>query len=295
MLKDRYGLEVSTSSATACEAYVDAVDRMLAADGHVEERLDAAIEADPEFALAHAAIARQHQLMGRVKEARAAAEIALGCADGASERERQHVEIISQLVSGQIPNSLELTRKHVQDYPRDAFVIDPACGVFGSIGFSGRIGREQEQLEFLEPLVSHYGDDWWFQTVYAFALLETGQWELGTEHVRQALEQRPRSPHGAHTLAHALYEGGRDEEALSFLEGWIPDFDRASLMHCHNWWHYSILLMGAGRTDAAWQAVKENCMPGSTDSSVINVLTDSASFLWRSELGGAPRQSELWG
>ena len=33
MFKDRYGLEVSTSSVEAFDAYADAADRMLAADG----------------------------------------------------------------------------------------------------------------------------------------------------------------------------------------------------------------------------------------------------------------------
>lgn len=294
MLKDRYDLEVSTSSTEARDAYVDAIDRMLAADGHVEEALSAAIQADPDFALAHAAQARQHQLMARGGEARAAAETASQLTEGATTREQQHVEIIGHLVSGKVPRSLELTREHLVDHPRDAFALAPACGVFGSIGFSGRSDREDEQLALLEPLVTHYGDDWWFQTVYAFALLETGQWARGREIAERSLEQRPDNSHGAHTLAHALYEAGADDEALNFMAGWLPESDRASLMHCHNWWHYSMLLMMAGQHDAANQAFTENCLPGSTGSPSINVFTDSASFLWRSELAGVPRNHDHW-
>ncbi len=58
-MQDRYGLELSTSSATARDAYVEAIDRMLAAEAHVDDSLAAAIAADPDFALAHAAEARQ--------------------------------------------------------------------------------------------------------------------------------------------------------------------------------------------------------------------------------------------
>lgn len=293
-MKDRYGLEVSTSSVAAHDAYVDAIDRMLAADGHVEATLARAIEADPNLALAHAALARQHQLMARGSEARTSAERATELVANASQRERQHVEIIANLVTGKIPQSLELTGEHLVDFPRDAFVLAPACGVFGSIGFSGRQDREAEQLDLLEPLASAYGDDWWFLTVLAFALLETGQWTRGRELAERSLEQRRTNSHAAHTLAHALYEAGDDDEALSFMSGWIPDSDRASLLHCHIWWHYSLLLMMAGRPDEANKAFEENCLPGTTDSPSINVFTDSSSFLWRAELAGMARNTSHW-
>lgn len=294
MLKDRYGLEVSTSSADACQAYVDVIDKMLAADAHVEAALDTAIEADADFALVHAAAARHHHVHGRSHKARAAAATACDLATHATPREQRHVEIVRLIVSGQVADSLELTREHMEDHPRDAFVLAPACGVFGSIGFSGRVGREQEQLELLEPLATHYGDDWWFLTVHAFALLETGQWARGRALAERALEQRPSNAHGAHTLTHALYEAGEDDEALGFLGDWLPGSDQASLMHCHNWWHYSLLLMMTGNHDEAGRAFAENCMPGTTDSPSINVFTDAASYLWRAELAGRPRNRDQW-
>jgi len=294
MLTDRYGLELSTASHEARDAYVDAIDRMLAADGQVDETLATALDADPAFALAHVAQARQHQLYGRGKEARASAEIAVELAAETTAREQRHVDIISSLVSGQVPRSLELTHEHMAEHPRDAFALAPACGVFGTIGFSGRVDREAELLALLDPLATHYGDDWWFQTVHAFALLETGQWARARQLVEHSLEQRPGNSHGAHTLAHALFESGDDEEASSFMGDFLPAADRTSLMHCHNWWHYSELLMIVGEQDAALQAFTENCLPGTSGSPSINVFTDSVAFLWRSELAGAPRNHELW-
>ena len=293
-MKDRYGLELSTSSPDARDAYVDAIDRMLAADGGVDEALGAAIAADPDFALAHAAKARHLQLYAQVPEARATAETAVALSEQASAREQQHVEIINLLVTGKVPASLDLTRQHLDDYPRDAFVLMPATGVFGSIGFSGRAGREPELLDFLEPLATHYGDDWWFLTVHAFALIETGQWDRGRQLAERALAQRPTNPHGAHTLVHALFEAGADDEALDYLDGWIPTSDRASLLHCHIWWHYALMLMTTGRNDDARQAFSDNCLPGATTSPPINVVTDATSFLWRDELAGNPRNPAAW-
>ncbi|WP_423916224.1 tetratricopeptide repeat protein [Candidatus Poriferisodalis sp.] len=293
-VEDRFGLELSTSSAEARDAYVEAIDRMLAADGHVEDCLAAAIAADPSFALAHAAEARQHQLNVRIPQARAAVETAIALSEAATAREQQHVEIINRLVSGKVPQGLDLIRQHVDDYPRDAFALSPACGVFGAIGFSGRIGREAELLAFLEPLATHYGDDWWFATVHAFALIETGRWDRGRELAERSLRQRPTNPHGAHTLIHALFEAGDDSEAVDFLDGWLPASDRASVLHCHIWWHYALALLAIGRDDAALQAVRHNCLPGATTSPPITVFSDSSSFLWRFELAGNPRERTTW-
>ncbi len=95
-------------------------------------------------------------------------------------------------------------------------------------------------------------------------------------------------------MAHALYEAGEDEAATTFLTDWLPGFDSGSLLHCHIWWHYAILLMTAGNNDDAWKAFGENCLPGHSGSPSINVFTDSASFLWRSELAGNDRNSDAW-
>lgn len=293
-MQDRYGLELSTSSFSARDAYVEGIDRMLSAEAGVEECLSAAIAADPGFALPHAALARQHQLYVRPDEARASAEAAVELSQTATEREQQHVEIVRLLIAGQVAQALDLIRQHVIDYPRDAFALSPACGVFGAIGFSGRIGREAELLDFLEPLATHYGDDWWFATVHAFALIETGRWDRGRQLAERALEQRPTTPHGAHTLVHALFEAGADDEAVDFLDRWLPASDRASVLHCHIWWHYALVLMAVSRHDDAWQAFRHNCLPGATTSPPITVFSDSTSFMWRSELAGQPRDRAVW-
>lgn len=293
-MQDRWGLELTTSSSAARDAYVETIDSMLAADAHVASNLNETLEADPDFALAHAAQARNYQLYGQMQEAKAAADKAADLAKNATRREQQHVEIIHRLVTGKMPEGFALIQEHTAEFPRDAFVLNPACGVFGLIGFGGRVGREAEQLAFIEPYAQHYGDDWWFQTVHAFALLETGQWQRGIELAESALKQRPSNPHGAHTLAHALFEAGDDQSALSYLTNWIKDLSRDSLLHCHLWWHQALLLLMTGEQEAGLQALKENCLPGATTSPSINVFTDSVAYLWRSELAGAKRQPELW-
>ena len=294
MYKDRYDLELTTHSEKARDAYVAGIDGLLAATPDPAARLHESLQEDPGFALAHAALARDHQLAGRMKEAREGIEQAVECVASATERERQHVEILRLIIFGQAEDALSLTRRHIQDYPLDAFALAPSCSVFGLIGFSGRTGREEEQRLLLEPLVDIYGDDWWFHSAWAFALLEVGEWEKATALVQRSLEQSPRNAHAAHTYAHCLYESGSDADARAYLEDWLPDHPREGLLHCHLWWHLALVRLVEGDVDGMWQAFDDNVSPGATDCPAINVMSDAAALLWRAELAGQQRSLDRW-
>ena len=54
MLADRFGLQLSTSSTAARDAYVDASERALTFYPGALAAYDSAIAADPRFALTHA-------------------------------------------------------------------------------------------------------------------------------------------------------------------------------------------------------------------------------------------------
>jgi hypothetical protein len=294
MLHDRYGLELSTTSTTARDAYIKAVDAVLSATDDAEPYLRTAIEVDPSFALSHAVYARVHQLSGRMAEAKLSGEKAVQLATNATDRERQHANIFQLLTSGQGPKGLELIKSHIRQYQRDAFALAPACSVFGLIGFSGRLGREDEQVALLEPLQASYGDDWWFLTVYGFALVEVGEWKRGRDMVEKAIEQRPRSAHTVHVLAHALYEAGEDKLLADYLENWLPGYSSDCLLNCHVWWHLCLAKLMIGEHNSVFEIYDQHCAPTITNSPSINVFTDGASLLWRSELAGIERSKERW-
>ncbi|NCW39307.1 MAG: tetratricopeptide repeat protein, partial [Betaproteobacteria bacterium] len=110
-------------------------------------------------------------------------------------------------------------------------VLAPATGVFGLIGFSGEVGREQALLRFLQPYCNVLADDWWFKATLAFAACETGHLDSAARLVAQSWTLNPRSANTAHIRAHIEYEQGRDHETLSWLEVWLADYDRKGLMH----------------------------------------------------------------
>src|SRR5262249_36600157 len=168
-MQDRYGLDLSTTSSEARDAYIAGVDLALSANQGAEERFRCAIACDEGLALAHAALARTLQVEARPKEAKAAAARARELAERLSERERSHVRALATMIEAGSVAGFAAAREHLKIYPRDAMVLAPCTGVFGLIGFSGRPGREAELLAFLDPFAKVYGDDWWFGSAYAFA------------------------------------------------------------------------------------------------------------------------------
>lgn len=294
MLTDRYGQPISTSSHAARDAYIAGVDCVLSAAHGDQSHLARAIEADPGLAVAHAALARARFLMADVAGARQAAACARSLAGKATEREQSHVNALCLAIEGKPVDSFAATRAHLAEHPRDAMVASPATGVFGLIGFSGRLGREPEQVEFLETIKSHLADDWWFQAVYAFALEEFGRLDEALALIERSMEANPHNAHGAHIKAHVLYERGEDRAALDYLESWLPAYPREGLMHCHISWHVALFALILGDIDRAWQVYRAQVHPGGAWGPALNVATDAPAFLWRAELAGHARQPSLW-
>lgn len=294
MLVDRYGLPLSTSSAAARDCYVAGVDCVLSAAHGDREHLGRALEDDPDFALAHAALARARFLMADVPGARQAAARARELAAGTTPREQGHIDALCLAIEGKPVDALAATRSHLARHPRDAMVAAPATGVFGLIGFSGRQAREPEQVEFLDALAPHLADDWWFQSVYAFALEEHGRLDEALDLIERSMAANPANAHGAHIKAHVLYERGEDRKALDYLDGWLPTYAREGLMHCHISWHVALFALILGETERAWQVYRAQVHPGGAWGPALNVATDAPAFLWRAELAGHARHPELW-
>ena len=294
MLTDRYDNALTTASSAAREAYIDGVDRLISADVSAEDAFRRAAEADPDFALSYAGIARAAQISARMPEAREAMAEADKHAAKASPREQSHVAALSHLIAGRGADAYKAILEHTADHPRDALVVQPCTGVFGLIGFSGQPGREAEQLAFMNRLAPHYGDDWWFTCVHAFAQVEAGQIGPSIDKIERSLEGNPRNAHGAHIRAHIYYENGETDAGYRYIDDWRNDYDKRAPLHCHISWHTALWAMEQGDTDRAWEVFDADVRPDGAWGPPINVLTDAASFLMRAEMAGGPPQPERW-
>ncbi len=294
MLTDRYGLPVSTAVAAARDAYVEGVDLLLTVYPGAAASFDRAIAADPAFALAHIGKARAFQLAGNLLAMRESLTTALSHSDGASARELSHMEVFRHLFAGQAVAALAAIRTHVATWPRDALVLSLAANQGGLIGMSGLSGREQDLIDFLGPLATHYGEDWWFEAHYGMALSEIGRHDEARPRIERSLAQFRRNAYGAHAFAHLCYETGERDSGIAFLREWLPLYDRGGGLFGHLNWHLGLFELHAGNLDGGLRLYNDAFCADDHRGAVHQKLSDSSSFLWRSELAGYPRDPARW-
>lgn len=294
MLEDRFGLQLSTTSALARDAYIAGVDSVIAGVAGFREHLAESRSHDPSFALATIALARGRFLDGEVVAGRELAAAARDQVANQSPRERSHVNVLALGIDGKPTEAMRAMHEHLANWPRDVMVLAPATSVFGLYGFSGDPDHEEKLYQFLSSLTSAYGQDWWFDAVLGFAACETGRLDEAWTLLERALARNPRHAHAAHFRAHVMYERGESAEIFDFLDEWMPRHDPRSLTHCHLSWHVALAALAVGKLDRAWQAFRSGVRPGAAWGPPINVVTDGVSFLWRAELAGLPRDADAW-
>ena len=293
---DRYGLPLSTGSARAAELYASAIDYALAADSPAESTFELAIAEDEGFALAHAGKARLAQFRGDAATARSEIGRARELAAGTSRREQQHIECLAAAIGGDSPRALELLYEHVAEFPRDAFVLSQACGVYGLIGFSGRTTRNEEQLALVEPLAEAYGEDWWFLSQHAFSLNELFRHEEARDLTERSLKQNARNGHASHVMAHVHYETGDVAGGAAFLDAWLPGYNPGAQLFGHLNWHLALFELSAGNTARALEVYSTVLRPpGPAGAAALGVIADSSALLWRAAMSVDDPETLPWG
>lgn len=291
MEHDRFGHPVSTRSAAAAAAYREGVDRVLSAWPGADAALGRAIAEDEGFALAHAAMARFHQIYARVADARAA--MARARALEATPRERSHIAVLGFSVDGQPAKALEALLQHIGEWPRDALPLSLALGAFGLYAFSGRADHDALRVALCERVAPHYGEDWWMETFRGWSFTEARDLAAGEKHTARALELRPANAHAAHAMGHWFAEAGRKADGAGFIAGWLPSYSREGTLYSHLNWHCTLAFLEAGDPARALSVFDERLRPSVTAAPPINRISDSASLLWRLSLT-QPVPAELW-
>jgi tetratricopeptide (TPR) repeat protein len=295
MLADRYDNMLSTTTDSARDSYVAAVDLMLAGQAGVCSAFEKATQDDPEFAMGWAGLARAHQYAGDMAAARQAIGKARALSGSVTAREAAHIGALELLISGQTGAAYRMIRAHVAAHPRDAVIAQTCSSIFGLIGFSGLPGREAELLAFNASLLPHYGEDWWAISQYAFALCETGNLPEAERQIDIAMELNPANAHGAHVRSHVSYEMGETDTGREYLATWLAGYDPAGVMFTHLSWHEALWALEQGDLDAMWTRIDAAVAPqAGSGGPAINVLTDTASILRRATLAGVEVKPERW-
>jgi hypothetical protein len=288
-LRDRYDLPLSTRSPAAAERYVEGVDRLLSQNAGLERSMQAAVEADPDFALGWADLAFIQAYQRQPEAARASMKRAEAPSGGLSRRERQHLTAVWAFVNGPPARAAELVREHLAEFPRDALMVQLAIMLLSG---SGRATRREESRAMLERLAPSYGDDWWFLGALAFAHHETDSFERARQYAERSLARYPRNANAAHSRAHVFFETADHPGGAGFLAPWLAEYERGAPFRCHLSWHLALFELQAGHEQRVLELYEQAISPAVAQQRTT--LEDAASLLWRYQLYGCTGRELPW-
>lgn len=286
--RDPLGLPLSTT-AEAAATFNAGLERLMRLQSGAEEFFAEAARIDPDFALAHAALA----LLGHESGAETDVSTALAAArravrTNADDRERSLVSVVGLRIREPRRAGADALRRHIAAYPRDVLAVSAAVP---TIAFSGVIDVQQDVWALVEGLAPAYGDHWWYISLLAFVRQDQARYDEAALLAESALSCEPASGHAVHALTHVHYETGQHETGRAWLDHWIAASGRSASHRAHFAWHAALHDLALGDLSAVRRRFGDQL----ADVTGVRGLVDTASLLWRwrvAATGWDPAQHE---
>ena len=298
-MRDARDLAVSTSSAKALEHFETALTQFHSYTGDPLATMQLALQADPEFPLAHLFnafamfTASELRYLPAVREAIAKAA---ALAPKMNARERDLLDTAELLVDGKWRDASRAFDSILMEYPRDALTIQTAhlMDFFqgDALNLRNRISRVLPHWSEQTPGYSY------ILGMHAFGLEECNQYPDAERTARRALELQPRDGWAVHAVTHVMEMQGRVAEGIEWLQSRESDWAPDNMFAPHNWWHLALFNMDLGKFDTALDLFDQKLMGPQAD--MILVLLDATALLWRLRLEGVEvgdrfeRVADLW-
>ena len=274
--RDPLGLPISTT-ADAAASFNAGLERVMRLQDGAEDLLREATVLDPDFALAHAALA----MLGHEAGANADVADSMDAARRAirkrgDDRERSLVDVVGRRVRDVRKSGAQALMNHIASYPRDVLAVSAAVP---TIAFSGVVDIQQEAWELVEGLAPVYGDHWWYISLLAFTRQDQSRFDEAGLLAESALSCEPSSGHAVHAQTHVMYETGQHEAGRAWLDHWVTESGRSASHAAHFSWHAALHDLALGDTEAVRRRYYSQLAPPSVTG--VRSLVDSASLLWR--------------
>ncbi len=295
MLKSRNGLTVTTNSPAAADLYQEGLDLVLSQNYGPDAKLEAALETDEGFAMAHVVQAYVLHLQTNVPAARAAAEKAVELSAGCSREEQQIARIVHSFTHGKGTEAIGLVHEHLDEFPTDTLAMRVAqrlymLGCFGA----GVPDFPNHLMAMMNKVAPANGDDWAFLGQYAFAHHETNQPEKAMDLATRSLEGNPQNAVASHSVTHSYFEQGDAANGGRWLGDWLDGWDRRASYNTHLSWHLALFELAQGRYNQALDLYETHIRPGVQARNLAN-LQDAASLIWRLQIYSGEEPGKPWG
>ena len=246
-------------------------------------------QADRGLAVAHVGLALLALVQGDAATARDAMARARETVDGATRRERQHVEAVSAFIGGESARGFALADEHVEEFPRDAVLVNQVSSAIALAGAERSRGaprglhgaaRARLRRRLVVPVRArlHLSRGGPLRGVAA---------ALGG--LARPVSRATRS--AAHNLAHIAFETLDIEAGAAFLDEWMAGYDRRASFHCHLAWHQAMFALHEGRYAQALDIFERDILRSGNPRSA---MTDGTALLWRVRLDAASARPLPW-
>jgi tetratricopeptide (TPR) repeat protein len=292
MEKDQWGYPIATNDAKAAKALDQAFDAYVGFRTDTMSHVDAAIAADPQFALPHAvrgiliAGMRKPELYQLARD-----ELTLAQTGNAplSDRENLYIKALEAALLGKITEAVSHYEQILLDHPRDLYALRLAqFELFW-------IGEVAWMRDISERVAPHWSADMQGYSTYlsvrAFGLEENGNYPLAEKCGRESVERDPENFWGTHAIAHVLVMQGRLADGVKWLSGLSKNWTSANHLAHHLWWHLALFHTELGEYDAGLEIYDDRLRD--LDSPLMQSIPDfyldiqnDASLLQRLELRG---------
>lgn len=276
---DRRGIPSGSGSSAAREAVEQALWRMMAFYDTPLADLDAAIAADPGWALPHVMKAGfMLSLTEPGLQAQAAAHLqdARACAAG-TPHEQGHLDAVEAACQGRWAQACRIWDRLLLDHPRDALALQWAhLWDFyrgDAAQLRARPARALPEWDSADPLYPCV------LGLYAFGLEENHEYAAAEDAGRQALAANPRVPWAVHAVTHVMEMQGRIDDGSTWLRQTQTAWADGNGLAVHLWWHQGLFRVEA-LDDVGALRLLDGHLAGDALQVTLNRV-DAASLLWR--------------
>ena len=293
-LQSRNGLTLTTNSPAAVDLYQEGLDLVLSQNYGPDAKLEAALEVDEGFAMAHVVQAYVLHLQTNVPAARASAEKAVELSAGCSREEQQIARIVHSFTHGKGTEAIGLVNEHLDEFPTDTLAMRVAqrlymLGCFGA----GVPDFPNHLMAMMRKVAPANGDDWAFLGQYAFAHHETNQPEKAMDLATRSLEGNPQNAVASHSVTHSYFEQGDAANGGRWLGDWLDGWDRRASYNTHLSWHLALFELAQGKYRQALDLYETHIRPGVQARNLAN-LQDAASLMWRLQIYSGEEPGKPW-
>lgn len=284
---DIRGLALTSSSATAVEHFNNSIAANAEYRLSAGEHMAAAIEADPEFTMAHCVMG--YYMMGA--EVLVPEGSGLQCLLAAeatdlsrvTPRERASVSALRAWVDGRQEDAVMIWDRILDDHPTDLLTLQLAhyrnFWHGKAMAIRDSVARHLHAWDESMPNYSNV------LGMYAFGLNETGDKVNALKYGERAMELNKDDLWSVHAVSHVLNDTGQQARGLQFLGQFSRDaWDDRNAIREHLWWHESLFEWELGNFEKVLSLFDEHVAKNVT--SFYLDIQNTASILWRLESSG---------